>query len=78
MSVQPNHLKDSFGRVARKLRISVTDRCNFRCLLRSGASNQALEAFIRESFEKKAPGVETLLKQSVMVRHIRPMHTLGG
>ncbi|HKM76163.1 MAG TPA: GTP 3',8-cyclase MoaA [Candidatus Bathyarchaeia archaeon] len=24
-------LKDSFGRVARKLRISVTDRCNFRC-----------------------------------------------
>lgn len=25
------HLSDSFGRVARKLRISVTDRCNFRC-----------------------------------------------
>lgn len=24
-------LSDSFGRVARKLRISVTDRCNFRC-----------------------------------------------
>lgn len=24
-------LTDSFGRVARKLRISVTDRCNFRC-----------------------------------------------
>jgi len=24
-------LNDSFGRVARKLRISVTDRCNFRC-----------------------------------------------
>lgn len=24
-------LKDRFGRVARKLRISVTDRCNFRC-----------------------------------------------
>jgi len=24
-------LDDSFGRVARKLRISVTDRCNFRC-----------------------------------------------
>lgn len=25
------HLSDSFGRVSRKLRISVTDRCNFRC-----------------------------------------------
>lgn len=25
------YLADSFGRVARKLRISVTDRCNFRC-----------------------------------------------
>src|SRR5208337_1242793 len=24
-------LTDSFGRIARKLRISVTDRCNFRC-----------------------------------------------
>jgi 2-iminoacetate synthase ThiH len=24
-------LKDSFGRVARKLRISVTDRCNMQC-----------------------------------------------
>jgi len=24
-------LQDSFGRVARKLRVSVTDRCNFRC-----------------------------------------------
>jgi GTP 3',8-cyclase len=26
-----NALKDSFGRVARKLRISVTDRCNMQC-----------------------------------------------
>jgi cyclic pyranopterin phosphate synthase len=24
-------LVDGFGRVARKLRLSVTDRCNFRC-----------------------------------------------
>jgi cyclic pyranopterin phosphate synthase len=23
---------DSFGRVVRDLRVSVTDRCNFRCL----------------------------------------------
>ncbi|MEM2004381.1 MAG: radical SAM protein, partial [Nitrososphaerota archaeon] len=24
-------LVDSYGRVARKLRLSITDRCNFRC-----------------------------------------------
>src|ERR1700687_167253 len=26
------HLRDTFGRVADDLRISVTDRCNFRCV----------------------------------------------
>ena len=26
-----NELVDGFGRIARKLRISVTDRCNMRC-----------------------------------------------
>jgi len=30
-AVPPGSLSDSFGRVARKLRVSVTDRCNFRC-----------------------------------------------
>lgn len=30
-SVPPGRLSDSFGRIASKLRISVTDRCNFRC-----------------------------------------------
>ena len=28
----PSDLVDSFGRVVRDLRISVTDRCNFRCV----------------------------------------------
>jgi cyclic pyranopterin phosphate synthase len=28
----PEHLEDSFGRVVTNLRISVTDRCNFRCV----------------------------------------------
>ncbi|MDR4492015.1 MAG: GTP 3',8-cyclase MoaA [Candidatus Nitrosocosmicus sp.] len=27
-----NHLVDSYGRVAKKLRISITDRCNMRCV----------------------------------------------
>src|SRR5450759_4246958 len=30
-TVPPGMLSDSFGRLASKLRISVTDRCNFRC-----------------------------------------------
>lgn len=29
---QPGRLVDSFGRVLRDLRVSLTDRCNFRCL----------------------------------------------
>jgi cyclic pyranopterin phosphate synthase len=30
--IQPNLLTDSHGRVMRDLRVSVTDRCNFRCM----------------------------------------------
>lgn len=30
--IDENQLPDSFGRVMRDLRVSVTDRCNFRCL----------------------------------------------
>jgi len=29
---QPGLLTDSFGRVLRELRVSITDRCNYRCL----------------------------------------------
>jgi GTP 3',8-cyclase len=31
MTVSPAPLTDSFGRVVRDLRVSITDRCNFRC-----------------------------------------------
>jgi cyclic pyranopterin phosphate synthase len=31
-SQYPNELADAYGRVARKLRISVTDKCNMRCV----------------------------------------------
>lgn len=30
--MDPRELKDSFGRIVKDLRISITDRCNFRCL----------------------------------------------
>ena len=28
----PKNLKDSYNRIARKLRISVTDKCNMKCI----------------------------------------------
>jgi cyclic pyranopterin phosphate synthase len=31
MPMQPKHVRDVFGRLLQDLRISVTDRCNFRC-----------------------------------------------
>src|SRR6478736_9015351 len=31
MSVSPRILRDSYGRAIRDLRVSLTDRCNFRC-----------------------------------------------
>jgi cyclic pyranopterin phosphate synthase len=47
-------------------------------LLRSGASDEVLSNFIKESVLRKAPGVETVLKRFKTVEHVRPMHTIGG
>jgi cyclic pyranopterin phosphate synthase len=56
------------------------DRTGFdlRPLLRSGASDEALSNFIRDAVSRKAPGVETLLKNYHKLEHVRPMHTIGG
>lgn len=47
-------------------------------LLRGGASDEALFNFIRDAVSRKAPGVETLLKNYQRLEHVRPMHTIGG
>jgi len=47
-------------------------------LLRSGASDEVLSNFIKESVLRKALGVETVLKRFKTVEHVRPMHTIGG
>lgn len=47
-------------------------------LLRSEVSDTELSQFIRDAMSKKAPGVETLLKQFTQLEHVRPMHTIGG
>jgi cyclic pyranopterin phosphate synthase len=49
-----------------------------RPLLRGGASDDALFNFIRDAVTRKAPGVETLLKNYARLEHVRPMHTIGG
>jgi cyclic pyranopterin phosphate synthase len=51
---------------------------DLRPLLRSGASDEAILAFMRDAVLRKAPGVETLLKKYQQLEHIRPMHTIGG
>jgi len=47
-------------------------------LLRSDASDDELSMFIRDAMSRKAPGVETLLKEFTQLKHVRPMHTIGG
>ena len=54
------------------------DEYDIKPLLRSGASDEELELFIRSVFRRKAPGVETLLKNQQLASRIRPMHTIGG
>ena len=55
------------------------DRTGFdiRPLIRKGTSDEEIMAFMRNAISRKAPGVETLLKQQ-RLEHVRPMHTIGG
>ena len=47
-------------------------------LLRGNGSDEALASFLRDAVQKKAAGVETLLKKFRTLEHVRPMHTIGG
>lgn len=55
-----------------------SDEYDLRPLLRRSGSDQELSKFICESYLKKSPGIETILKEKRLVQHIRPMHTIGG
>src|SRR5438552_14998620 len=48
--IQSNLLADSHGRVMRDLRVSVTDRCNFRCLYCLPETEEAAD-FYRVKFD---------------------------
>jgi cyclic pyranopterin phosphate synthase len=56
------------------------DRTGFdlRPLLRGGCTDQEIQDFITSAVQRKAPGVETLLKRHKNLEHVRPMHTIGG
>ncbi|MDA4118339.1 MAG: GTP 3',8-cyclase MoaA [Thaumarchaeota archaeon] len=47
-------------------------------LLRGGASDEEIAASIRKSFWQKFEGVSSLMENKVEVKHVRPMHTIGG
>ncbi len=47
-------------------------------LLRGGATDEEIARSIRKAFWQKFEGVASLMKNRVEVRHVRPMHTIGG
>lgn len=47
-------------------------------LLRGGAGDSELAAFLRKSFLLKSEGVEKMIEQHVELKHVRPMYTIGG
>jgi GTP 3',8-cyclase len=49
-NIQANSLTDSYGRVMRDLRVSLTDRCNFRCLYCLPETEEAAN-FYRSKFQ---------------------------
>ncbi len=51
---------------------------DLRPLLRGGGTDQELQDLITTAVQRKAPGVETLLKKYKTLEHVRPMHTIGG
>jgi cyclic pyranopterin phosphate synthase len=47
-------------------------------LLRQGASDADLSAFLRKTFMLKSEGVEKMLEDHVELKRVRPMYTIGG
>lgn len=54
------------------------DEYDVKSLLRGGATDEEVEAFIRNSFFQKFAGIEMLLKGQGEIDHTRSMYKLGG
>lgn len=65
---QPGELVDSYGRVLRDLRISLTDRCNFRCLY-CLPETEAAQNFYRGHWAH-LPDSQPILQQWVPKAHL--------
>lgn len=61
---QPHPLQDSFGRHIEDVRISVTDRCNFRCLYCLPETEEAASFYQHLPFGKNRPGADQPLNNS--------------
>jgi cyclic pyranopterin phosphate synthase len=59
---RPSLLVDSHGRVLRDLRVSVTDRCNFRCLYCLPES-EAAENFYQGRFANSSNGTASIIRR---------------
>src|SRR5438093_5454403 len=57
--IQANLLADSHGRVMRDLRVSVTDRCNFRCLYCLPETEEAADFYRVKSGALRNPSLAT-------------------
>ncbi|MEM2693723.1 MAG: GTP 3',8-cyclase MoaA [Nitrososphaerota archaeon] len=55
-----------------------TAEYDLKRLLRGGATDEEIEAFIRSAFWNKFEGVESLLRERRVPSHVRPMYTFGG
>jgi cyclic pyranopterin phosphate synthase len=47
-------------------------------LMRNGASDLEISEFLSKVVKLKSPGVESLIKSSIELKHIRPMYRTGG
>lgn len=47
-------------------------------LLRGGSSDREISDFFQRTFKLKSPGVESMIKSSAELHHVRPMYRTGG
>lgn len=55
-----------------------TREYDLRALLRGGATDDQISAFIREHFRLKSEGVKSMIERKERMGRVRPMYTVGG
>src|SRR5688572_9017735 len=67
-SATPSLLRDSHGRVMRDLRVSITDRCNFRCMYCLPETEEAAN-FYRSRFRPVSTSDKLPGATAIPIRH---------